>query len=197
MKFKKLFSAIKYCLPDWEQRIDAAHFEFQKWLRTTMELFFSLIALFLAVWAGHVVILALVKYSWYLFRETPVGISYLVNHSAPIYLDIIEELDQNIILLALRLNRDALMTCLIVGLVTQFTCIRRYFYDGHGILNHMVWFLLSVIITASDRFELNSYLDTNMAFFLYFFPVCCLLDACMKFSTKLIPEAGIVFKAKD
>jgi hypothetical protein len=196
MKFKKLFSAIKYCLPDWEQRIDAAHFEFRKWWRATMDQFFSLIALFLAVWVGHAAILALVKYSWYLLRETQVGISFLANRPASTYLDIIGELNQDIIILAFRLNRDALMSCIVIGIVAQFSCVRRYFYDGHGILNHMVWLLLSVFITASDRFELSSYLDTNMAFFLYFFPVCCLLDACMKLSAKFLPEAGIVFKAK-
>ncbi len=190
-------SGIRERVPDLDRKIHDARFEFRKWTRTTLGLLFNLLLLFLAVWGGHALILGLVKYSWFLIRETHVGMQFLSGASAHVYMEIIGEISGNIILTALHLNRDAFTTCLAVGLAARFFCAGRYFYDGRGAINHLAWFIAAVFLTRADLFGVNRPLDSETAFFLYFLPVCCMLDACMTFSTKLLPEAPALLKIKD
>jgi hypothetical protein len=197
MRIDNFLSGIRERVPDLDRRMDDARFEFRKWARTTLGLLFNLTILFLAVWGGHALILGLVKYSWFFLRETQVGMMFLSGASAHVYMEIIEELSGNIILTALHLNRDALATCLVVGLAARFSRAGRYFYDGRGFINHLAWFIAAVFLTRENLFGLNRPPGPETAFYLYFIPVCGMLDACMTFSTKLLPEASALLKIKD
>lgn len=88
---------------------------------------------------GYMCILTLLEGLWSIYINTTVGQYFTTKISATLAGDISNLLAMTVQELSFELTKASLAACLIVGLVEQAFIIRRYLYDGRGILCHVVW----------------------------------------------------------
>lgn len=191
---EKFIEKREYYLPDWKQRGKNAYSAFRKWKRTIIQQFFSLLIHLLFVVLIYAFLLSGVNYFWFVIGETQVGLQFSTSNSSSFFLHVLSILRENTLYLAWRLSSDVVINSFLVGLALQVLPIRRYFFDPYGILNRIIYFFIFAGITALNISGNNYPLSFELGFVLYFFPVCCLLELCLNFSGRWLPEITLIFK---
>jgi hypothetical protein len=77
--------------------------------------------------------------------------------------------------------------CLIASAICQLLAMRRYFYEGRGLLNRIIWLALFAA-AAAYILQRNSGVDIKLAFGVVIAPCLCLLSSCQNIAKRLLPE---------
>lgn len=194
---ESLHRTIDYYVPDWRLRLKDIQREIRTWGHTLKNTIFHSFILFLCVVIGYAIILTLLNSFWFTFQNTQVGRAFVSSNSSPLVSEILALLSGNTFTLSLRFCREAVLVCIITGLGAQLFSLRRYFYYGHGIINHLCWMILVTAATSFDRMENNSLPDFEKGMLLYALPVCCLLDQSFKLCRFLLPELAVIFRLRE
>ena len=132
-------------------------------------------------------LLYIVNLSWMLYIETPIGKQFLSLHIIDI--ETIDALREgNFLVLSLEIVIAVLVVCLIFGAVSQVFSLTRYFYEGRGLLYHLIaWGIPCVVFTTV---AISRTYETGLitSFFLGVVPTMALFQGCLRFTHVLLPE---------
>ena len=189
---KKLAEKRDYYIPDWRHRLRAAVRSVMMWKTVTLKHFFSLAIYYIVTSLAYAFLILLVNQFWFTIKGTPSGTEFLTSNPSSIVLRLFSLLEGKALFLSWRLSLDVLITSLLLGLVMQVLPIRRWFFDPYNLPQRVVWFAVFALITALDITDLNYPLFFDCGVLLYFFPACCLVTQCLRFSGNLFPEITLI-----
>ncbi|MGD9172798.1 MAG: hypothetical protein PVF29_01480 [Desulfobacterales bacterium] len=138
-----------------------------------------------AVLAG--ILLSFVEALWYLYLQTHVGMKFTADPSRSSVHLLTQLIQKDLFLLPVDVATSAIAACLIVSAICQLLALRRYFYEGHGLLNRFIWLALFGA-AAAYILERNSGVDIKLAFGVVIAPCLCLLSSCQNIAKRLLPE---------
>jgi hypothetical protein len=177
--------------PGGTSKLRRAARRFRIWLRNLIYSVIEIIILFTATAVLMGTLLSFIKALWYLYLETPVGRKYTAKFSVLTTHVMSELVRKDLVLFSLEITACALITCLMVSATIQLLAVRRYFYEGRGLTNRMVWIAL---FSAGSAFNLAniSQIEWSTAVAISILPSLCLFASCLAIAAKLLPELTIV-----
>jgi len=148
-------------------------------------MFFTAIAMLILLNAGKLI--------WSMYTATQVGqkFSELYPQTAMVIVDIVSE---DLFLLAGKLAISAVMTCLIIGVILQFTGLHRILYLSRGRLGRIIFIVAP--LWAAIAWQLQNaygYEDPKTAFLLCVIPTLCVYARCLNYAAELVPEITDIF----
>ncbi|MDJ0984461.1 MAG: hypothetical protein QNJ26_02865 [Desulfobacterales bacterium] len=90
-------------------------------------------------------------------------------------------------LFSVDISFAALIANLIVSAACQVLAVRRYFYEGRGLINRVIWLALFSAV-AGWLLARNSHIDLQVAFGLAIAPSLCLFSSCLNIAKRILPE---------
>ena len=188
---------IEYYLPDWRRRCWVLQSACKQRLRTIQFYVVKLCVQYLAAVLCFILVFGMVNYFWFTFRHTPAGNMFLDSDQPEAILAIFTATKSNLVPLAFRLTLDTAVTCLLLGLVCRLLAVTRYFYEGRGLVNRLLWYIFCAAITSLDLLQTGHRFDLTSSFVLYLIPASCLTGDCLKLTSLLLPEMWIVFRVGE
>jgi len=185
---------IEYYMPDVRQRCWVLQSACKRRLRTIQFYVIKLCVQYLAAVLCFILVFGMVNYFWFTLQHTPAGNMFLGSDQPEAILAIFTATSSNLVPLAFRLTLDTAVTCLLLGLVSQLFAVTRYFYEGRGLVNRLLWYIFCATITSLDLLQTGHQFDLTSSFVFYLIPASCLAGDCLKFTSLLLPEIWIVFR---
>jgi hypothetical protein len=185
------FDSTQTLPPGGKSKLRRAARRFRIWLRNLIYSMIEIVILFTATAVLMGILLSFTKALWYLYLETPVGRKYTANFSVLTTHVLSELVRRDLVLFSIEIAACALITCLMVSATIQLLAVRRYFYEGRGLVNRMVWIAL---FSASSAHNLTniSQIEWSIAVAISILPSLCLFASCLAIAAKLLPELTIV-----
>ncbi len=171
----------------WRQHLQRAACAVKNWIRRLIYSLIEIVILFTATAALVGILLSFVEAFWYLYLRTPVGIKYTADPSRSSVHLVSQLIQKDLFLFSVEIATATLAACLIMSAVCQLLAVRRYFYEGRGLLNRIIWLLL-FSTAAAYILERNSQIDLPVAFGAAIAPCLCLVSSCHNISKRLLPE---------
>jgi hypothetical protein len=157
-----------------------------------VDMFLSTAVLLMATILLFSLLLYVFRLLWGLCLTTPVGMKY-VELNGDMARILSEMVNSPVFWLAFQITWSSFITCLLIGVASQFFYITRYFYMPRYALGKVFFFGLPLAtLVAWDieaQFELSS---TEMAYGFALGPTLCVFSACFEYTSQLIPEVGDV-----
>lgn len=176
-----------YPHPDNKHLIQKA---FCRWFRKSTGLTAKLFIYSIAVYLGLVFALYTAGALWKVYLETQVG-AHFPQTNPDLYHDIVYILGIDRFLVALDIIFAAMVTCLVIAMVSQITCLIRFFYAGRNfVARYFGWGLVFVLSTALWIIYFHD-LDFGLAICLAIVPAISLMDVCVEFATGIVPEFNL------
>jgi len=150
-------------------------------------------ALMLIITVGlNALLLYLIKMFWYTYRATQVGLTFIKKFGNK-HSDLVDIINQDIVNLSSELALSAFIFCLLIGSVSQFLYLGRFFQGAGSWLRKFMYggLPLTFIVSAYFyRWPLYPVEHWSAAYILYFLPTLCIYALCFKICDKLLPEFG-------
>lgn len=191
---KTIQDLIEYYIPDKRQRIYDLKRNIKQRLRNINFHIIKLTANYLAATLTFLLVFGMVNHLWFIYYNTSAGVTFLESNPPETLLALFAVTRNDLIWLALKLNFDATVSCLLIGLLCQLFGITRYFYIGRGLINRLFWVTFCAAITSLDFFQIDQSFDLRTGLPLYLLPVCWIVDTCFKLSSLLLPEIWALFR---
>ena len=185
-----LLAAVEYLWPNWEELLFRRQCESKRWYRKSLGSLFRLGLLLCGVTLLSAVLLLFAKGFWEVYLATPMGQQY-VNMSWRTSVIITRLFAMDYVDLAVSLSLTSVKYLLVVGAVAKFTVIKRYYYDGQGVIVILIWYVVCGLMVAKS-IAVSHGLEANIAQLLCIVPVASLFSTSFSFASQVVPEFNIV-----
>ena len=182
-----LFTSARQQQPGWKRHLQRGVRAIRIWFRELISAMIEIVILFIATAVLAGILLSFVEALWYLYLQTPVGMKYTADPSRSSVHLLTQLIQKDLFLLSVDVATAAMAACLIVSAICQLLALRRYFYEGHGLLNRVIWLALFGA-AAAHVLERNSHIDLQLAFGVVIAPCLCLFSSCHNIARRLLPE---------
>ncbi len=176
--------------PDWQSFIHQGELRFRGWLSGLFSALGSLTILAGSVCVAHIFGLYLLRGSWHLFENTMLGSQYIENVNAVTAADVSWVLSLDFKVLALTIILLTVLVSLAVGIISQLTMLRRFFYVGRSALVKLGWLVL-VAGAVAHKFAASWPMDFYLSFGLCFLPTMVIFTSVLASAGKLVPELNL------
>ncbi|MDT8336110.1 MAG: hypothetical protein RQ753_10470 [Desulfurivibrionaceae bacterium] len=182
---------MEHRFPDFRYVAGNCETRFRVWLKKLTSELVKLTFLATALGLGCIGGLYFLRGSWFLFKDTAIGARYIeiVNAAGAARLSSVLSLD--FIELTLIVMLLTVIVCLKVGVISQLTMLRRFFYVGRSALVKLGWAGLVCALIAPRLVEFYP-MSFSLAFGLCFLPTIGILSAALASSGKLFPELNLL-----
>ncbi len=192
---EQLLTTVELVWPNWENLLFQQQCAVKRWYRNTLGILFRLGLLVCAIIILCVVLLFFAKGLWEVYLATPMGQGYAqLSWQTTTTISTIFAMD--LLALAIDLTAVSLTQILVVGATTKLIVVKRYFYDGRGVVIKLIWFGGCGFLAARD-ISTDYNLDSGIAQLLCVVPVAALFSTSFTFISQVIPECNIVKISKD
>ena len=182
-----LFQSTPNTQPVWIRKLRRAGRNFAIWYRTLMYSLMELAILFAATVVIFGAVVTFLKALWYCYLQTPVGRKFVSGTTVLKNQTLAELLNKDLVYFSVEIAGATLIACLIAGAVCQMLAIRRFFYEGRGVGNRLVWLFVFSVASAYHLVK-TSHFNFSTALALCILPSLCMFTTCLKISANLLPE---------
>ena len=154
--------------------------------------------LLVLVTALYIALLYALSFVWLAYSSTPIGEWYII--SDPVASAAINDvLGDDLLPFSISLIMAVCKICILAAVVFQLLHISRYLYTPSGTMKRMIFFGLPAALLSSYYVKSECCSDQFwLAFCAVMVPVLCILPACFRLCSVLLPELGDVLAfAKD
>ena len=182
-----LFQSTPNPQPVWIRKLRQAGRKFINWYRTLMYSLMELAILFAATVVIFGAVVTFLKALWYCYLQTPVGRKFISGTTVLKNQTLAELLNKDLLVFSVEIAGATLIACLLTSAVFQMLAMHRFFYEGRGVTNRLIWLF---VFSAASAYNLasTSDFDFSIALALCILPSLCMFTTCIKISANLLPE---------
>lgn len=192
---EKIFPAdfkryLSHRFPDWHYSVRKGEVRVRIWLKELLSETIRLTLLTVIVCLGYIAGLYFLQGSWHLFADTFLGRQYIEKVDAARAAEIFWVLSLDFKSLGGTISLTTVLVSGLVGMLSQLTLLRRFFYVGRSSLVKLCWVAL-VCAMVARQFAKYYPMDFSLAFGLCLLPTLAIFSPVLAAAGKLLPELNL------